>query len=104
MIVNKHENNGKNTGSAFCYSVDDDILQVQEEIINQLQYEKNEDIGNYSFYYSEMEKIHDNTYLGGSHVLSTESEKLDLFLGDLGLPAEDTYTVLENKGRYDGIC
>ena len=104
--VNLHEANSSNNNHAFCFGTIDgqDVLQVQEEILKQLQAERNQDISNYQFYYDEMEKIHENTYESGTHDITTEAAALDVFFGSLGLAAEANYNII-NKGRqYDGIC
>lgn len=104
MIVNIHESSNKTNKYAFCYSLTDDVLQVQEEILKQLNAERNQDIPNFQFYYDEMEKIHDNTYNGGSNTISSESLEVDNFFGSLGVAAEANYNIQEQGRRYDGIC
>ena len=100
--VNLHETRNRVTESAFCFG--NNTLQIQKEIINQLNAERDQTIVNFQFYYDEMEKIHENTFEGGSHVLTPESVQTDTFIGSLGLDTIDNYSIKETGGRYDGIC
>ena len=101
-----YEANSTKPKHSFCFSgvYQSPYLQFQEEILKQLQAERNQAIGNYQFYYDEMEKIHENTYDGATHILTEASTELDTFFGSLGLPLEDNYEVQETNRRQYGIC
>lgn len=104
MQVNSHESNSKASKDAFCYSLTADVLQVQEQLLKQLNAERDEDIPNFKFYYDEMEKIHSNLYDGGVFVLTEESQKVDEYFGAVGTASISNFDITEKGRKYDGIC
>lgn len=104
IVVNLHEVTTRQNSKAFCQNVNGNVLQIQNEVLGQLQYERNRGIDNFQFYYDEMEKIHENVFEGGIHTITAEAEAVDKFFGSLGVEAEDNYNIVKNNRRYNGIC
>lgn len=97
--VVKHESNTKNIKKSFCYNSPMEVLQYSEEILNELNTTRREDVAKFSYYYIEMEKI------DSGDTSNVNAVELDNYFGSLGLPQESIdYKVMEEGRRLNGIC
>ena len=103
MIVNIYE-----TTKADYYCIgtinSNHILQISEELLKQLNYERNLGLPNMIDYINEMEKLHSNTFEGGTFTISNEGLVCDEFIGSLGLDLIDNYEITNSRRKLNGIC
>ena len=80
MIVNMYEPRGTTRAKDFVeLNQAGTILQVQESVLNQLNYEQNFENKQFALYCTAMQKIHENLFDGGSNVIPEEHTALDAF-------------------------
>jgi len=74
-------------------------LQFQENILHQLNGPIDFNNPTFAQYVKDMEKIHQNLFLGGTNSIPENHQIADSFIGELGLNLGN-YTQLMKRNRY----
>ena len=100
MIVNMYEPSGFNRAKDWVkLNPEGTVLQVQENILNQLNYEQNFENKQFALYCTAMQKVHENLFDGGSNVIPVEHTALDTFYSSLGVDTSD-YKIINGGSKY----
>ena len=96
MLVNLYEPKGYNHEWA---SLEGNILQMQETILNQLNGANSFSNPIFKQYVEAMEKIHQNLFLGGTNSIPENHQIADSFIGELGLNLGN-YKQINKRNKY----